>query len=565
MATCAWSDGGRGATWRRFARWMAPWAVLVALGGLLLAPPAAATGATGGVPVPQRGVYLGSWVKPLGGVSKREALLARESQIGRTFAIDHQYYRWDSVIPTSHESWTADAGRIPFLSWNSRRSNGTVVPWSRIASGAEDAWISARADAFRAFARPVYLSFHHEPENDVPTFGQPSDYVAAFRRIVDIFRARNATNVTFVWTMMAWSFERQASIASQYYPGDAYVDVVASDGYNWYPGRKGSRWRSFREVMASTRAFAVAHGKPFMAAEYGVQEDPAQPGRKGDWYREILSVISDWPELIALVYFDSDKIYPWMPDTSASSLAGYRDLASDPLTGASLAGLGGDSPGQRVSTQQVLRRNSLDGGVVGASLTVAASGGESGDAFDAVAVRGSARLVYEDRQVVRGLAARHVVGPKESASYLWNVSIPGDRRWWGRLYLRTEMTPSGRVRLVRARAGGALRLALDLTADGSVRAVDAAGTPLLVTDVGVPSGTWVRLEWAVDPTTGGVELALFDGSTETALAHASGASPSLVGAGVDQVRLGGLAGGRVTELTFWTDEPALSLGGWIGP
>ncbi|GBC87758.1 Endoglucanase H [bacterium HR12] len=541
---------------------MVPWAVLVALVGPVVTPPAVATG---GVPVPERGVYLGSWVKPLGGIYKREALVARERQIGRTFAIDHQYYRWDSVIPTSYESWTADAGRIPFLSWNARRSNGTVVPWSRIASGAEDAWISARADAFRTFARPVYLSFHHEPENDVPTFGQPSDYVAAFRRIVDIFRARNATNVTFVWTMMAWSFERQASVASQYYPGDAYVDVVAADGYNWYPGRKNARWRSFREVMASTRAFAMAHGKPFMAAEFGVQEDPARPGRKGDWYREILSVIPEWPELIALVYFDSDRIYPWMPDTSASALAGYRDLASDPATAASLAGVGTDALAQQVSAQDILRRNSFDGGAVGASLTVAGSGGTSGDAFDALALLGSAQLVYDGREVVSGLAARHVIGPKESASYVWNVSIPGDQRWWGRLYVRTETNPSGRIRLIRARSAGVLRLAVDLTRDGSVRVVDADGEPLLVTGVALPSRTWIRLEWAVDPTTGGVELALFDGSTDVALARASGASSSLMGAGLDQVRLGGQAGGSVTEFTFWTDEPALSLSGWIGP
>lgn len=541
---------------------MASSLALVLVCGLLLVPSASAAD---GVSAPQNGVYFGSWVRPLDGTSKRDALLARERQIGRTFAIDHQYYRWNSAIPTSHETWTAGAGRIPFLSWNARRSDGRVVTWSRIASGAEDGWVSARADAFRAFGRPVYLSFHHEPENDVPTFGQPADYVGAFRRIVDIFRARGATNVTFVWTMMAWSFERQASVASQYYPGDAYVDVVAADGYNWYPGRKGSRWRSFREVMGSTRAFAVAHAKPFMAAEYGVQEDPAQPGRKGEWYRGILSVIPDWPELIALVYFDSDRIYPWLPDTSASALDGYRDLASNPLTAASPTDVGSGSAGQRSSTEQVLRRNSLDGGVPGARLTAAGSGGESGDAFDVIALQGSARLVYDDQVVASGVVARHVIGPKESASYVWNVAIAGDQRWWGRLYLRTKAIPTGRVRLVRARAAGALRFALDLGADGSVRAVDADGAPLLVTDIAVPSGTWVRLEWSVDPTTGAVELTLFDGSTEAALVRARGVSPSLVGTSVDQVRLGGRAGRRVTELTFWTDEPALSLGGWIGP
>ncbi len=181
------------------------------LGMLLLAtviPALRAVAATSGVPRPVDGLYFGSWVKPLGGESKQDALVAREQQIGRRYAIDHQYYKWNSSIPTAHETWTASQGRIPFLTWNAQRTDGTVASWSRIASGAEDSWIASRADAFKAFGTPAYLSFHHEPENDVPGVGQPADFAAAFRRIVDVFRSRGVTNVTFVWTMMAWSFER---------------------------------------------------------------------------------------------------------------------------------------------------------------------------------------------------------------------------------------------------------------------------------------------------------------------------------------------------------------------
>ena len=63
-----------------------------------------------------------------------------------------------------------------------------TAPRSRgatIASGAEDAAIIARADAIKAFGYPMYLAFHHEPEDDLATFGTPADYAAAFRHIVE--------------------------------------------------------------------------------------------------------------------------------------------------------------------------------------------------------------------------------------------------------------------------------------------------------------------------------------------------------------------------------------------
>lgn len=543
----------------RFALRM-PLTLLIVVSSLSLVPePGPAVATSIGVPLPAVGVYLGSWVQPREGQSRREALVAREQDIGRIYAIDHQYYRWDSAIPTAHEVWTADAGRIPFVSWNARRNNGTITTWSRIASGAEDAWIAARADAFRAFARPVYLSFHHEPEDDVPAFGQPSDFVAAFRHIVDIFRARGAGNVTFVWTMMAWWFEDGAAVASRFYPGDSYVDVVAADGYNWYPGKPGSRWRSFESVMQSAYAFAEAHGKPFMAAEYGVQEDPAVPGRKGDWYREILSVIDAWPHLIAVVYFDSDKIYPWMPDTSASALAGYRELASSARTAAMLgyAEQGTSSSGQ--STYQILRRNSFEGGIAGGPITVESSGGANGDAFDALVVRGHSSLRFDDAAPVGSLSARHTLNGASASYYVWNVAVPAGSRWYGRVYLRAGDSPAGRVRLVRARSSGALRMALDLLPSGALRMVDGEGTEFVLTDGVIPTDAWIRLQWSVDQASGEAKIKVYEAFSDRPLLTAAGVAASLVGSGIDQVRIGGQVGSRTSMFVLRTDEPALSL------
>ena len=64
--------------------------------------------------------------------------------------------------------------------------------------------IRAQARASAGTHAPLLLSFGHEPEND-RNDGPPA-YVAAWRRYVAVFRAEHATNVRFVWILMASSF-----------------------------------------------------------------------------------------------------------------------------------------------------------------------------------------------------------------------------------------------------------------------------------------------------------------------------------------------------------------------
>ena len=270
--------------------------------------------------------YFGSRIEARAGETQSEAFERVESQIGRTFAIDHFYYQWTSSFPNSAQTATVADGRIPFINW---KADGN---WAAIADGSQDSTIISHADAIKGFGYPVYLSFHHEPENDLDAFGTATDYAAAFRHIVDAFRARGVTNVAFVWTMMGWTFNpRSERDAGSYYPGDAYVDIVGADGYNWYPMKSGSTWTSFRAIFRDSNAFAIAHDKPWMVVEFGVQEDPAVPGRKAQWLLDALSTAKSWPSLKGLIYFDVLKDgHPWVTDSSASAMKRYRQIARDP-------------------------------------------------------------------------------------------------------------------------------------------------------------------------------------------------------------------------------------------
>ena len=323
-----------GTTTPRGVRRAAPALVAVLGASLVLALQPWSMGRADAMPrilVPAVGAYFGSWVAPRKGEDMQAAVLRIESQIGRELAIDHQYYRWDANLPTQQQNWDVASGRIPFVNWNAMRTNGSIVRWSAIADGSQDSVIGAQADRLKAFGSPMYLAFHHEPEDD-PSFGTPSDFAAAFRHIVTVFRAHGVHNVGYVWTLMSWTFDpRSGRDPMDWYPGDAYVNFVGSDGYNWAPHKPGAPWESFATVFAPTVSFARAHSKRVMAVEYGVMEDPSIPGRKAQWFRDALDTVKGWPEVKALIYFDELKDgYPWVTDSSASSMDAYQEISNDP-------------------------------------------------------------------------------------------------------------------------------------------------------------------------------------------------------------------------------------------
>lgn len=276
--------------------------------------------------VPERGAYLGSWVAPRAGETGHQPIRRIERAIDRRFAIDHRYYRWNQSLPTRYDKASYRAERLPFLSWKAMRTDGTIVPWNEIATGLRDRWIVRQARRFRAFGAPVYLSFHDEPESD-GEFGSPAEFASAFRHIVDIFRQERVDNVAFVWTMMSWTFDKGSGRdPMDWYPGDGYVDIIGTNGYNWFPMKP--RWDSFQEIMAPTMSFASERDKPVFVVEFGVMEDPDDPERKGDWFRSIRDAGKEWSRLKGLIYFDEVKDgYPWITDSSSSARSGYADMA----------------------------------------------------------------------------------------------------------------------------------------------------------------------------------------------------------------------------------------------
>ena len=265
------------------------------------------------------------------GPNRQDSQEAFEDQVGRTNTLHRIYYDWDDAWPTVWDYWARDEGHQLLISWGAALEGGGTRKWKDIANGVYDADIDRVATGIKKLGVPIYFIFQHEPEND-PGAGTPADFVSAYKHIHDRFGTKGVTNVSYVLTLMAFTFRYGDPAA--YWPGASYVDYVAADGYNWHgcTGRDDP-WTPFVDIFRDFYDYSLTKGKPALIAEYGTGEDKADPGRKGQWFDGAAATIKSWPNLEGVSYFNNGygdpKCARWV-DTSQSSLNAFIDMGADP-------------------------------------------------------------------------------------------------------------------------------------------------------------------------------------------------------------------------------------------
>lgn len=279
---------------------------------------------------PSGKVILGAFVQ-LPGMTSAQSLSTLETQIGRKIAINTHYYDWADTFPGAAESADVAAGRTPHITWW-----GTSL--SAITNGSQDAAIKARAASIKAFGAPVYIRWGAEMNGNWYAWSgsangnNPAAFVAAWRRIHDLFVAAGATNVAWVWAPNADSHPGGTDTSSwnnwrNYYPGDAYVDWVGIDGYNWGT-TGGNTWQTMGQVMNPIYN-DYAGKKPIMLAETGSVETG---GDKAAWIADAAAWMKSHPAVAAFVWFDTNQSssgLDWRVDSSSTSLSAYRTVAND--------------------------------------------------------------------------------------------------------------------------------------------------------------------------------------------------------------------------------------------
>lgn len=320
----------------------------------------------------------------LGAVGQtKQEIQQHERETGHHLAGVRVFRRWGQTLFDGSQRWARDSGHTVFISIKSRRENGAIVRWRDIASAGRGSPLRSdmlrQAREIKHFHALVYVVFNHEPEAKASWgMGSPADFVAAWRRLVSTYRAAGVRNARYVWTMTGPAFGDGAgggrTRADLYYPGDAYVDDIAGDTYNWGTCRSPTGvWQGPGQLLDPQRRFGLRHPrKGLMLLEWGTVEDRYRPWHKAQWLQEFGRLLASpaYRQFRAVLHWD-DRYSGVMAGTgcdfsdrtSPTAFAAWRSLTATRAFSARTACQIGDC----VAT----RRRSWNAAVVGA-LAVAA-------------------------------------------------------------------------------------------------------------------------------------------------------------------------------------------------
>jgi hypothetical protein len=144
---------------------------------------------------------------------------------------------------------------------------------------------------------------------------------------------RGVTNVVWVWHVTG-AGNHYSLYTGGLYPGDAYVDWIGWDPYNWYTCHNNG-WISFGDKVTPTYNWFRQNGfgdKPFMLSEYGTRDMPGNPAAKADWFRGIVPALKRLPNLKAVVYFHNGTENPgcdWRIDSTPQARAAFAEVGRD--------------------------------------------------------------------------------------------------------------------------------------------------------------------------------------------------------------------------------------------
>jgi hypothetical protein len=279
--------------------------------------------------VPAQGALLGAFVGT-------GTLAGFEAELGRKVAINHSFVGWTDDY-TTMLSGLAAGGRTPLITWEAWE-NSVGAPLTDIIGGTYDSMITARAQAVKSFGQKFFLRWGHEMNgnwypwdgaNNGADTAATTTFIAAYRHIHDLFVAAGATNALWVFCPNVNSVPDESWNQWQnYYPGDAYVDWMGFDGYNWGTVQTTSTWQSFPTIAGQIYPSLATKGKPIMIPETASAE---LGGDKAAWIAAILpSLKTTFPGVKALVWFQMNKETDWRIDSSAASEAAFVTMANDP-------------------------------------------------------------------------------------------------------------------------------------------------------------------------------------------------------------------------------------------
>lgn len=238
-----------------------------------------------------------------------------------------QQVRWDDL---------GAGGRTVALAWGPTRYEKTVL-LSEVAAGKYQDHVDEILSGISSYPHPVVCRWGWEMNGNWSEYaaayqgeykgcGDPSEYVAAWRYMVDRSRALRIPNLR--WLFCPNGDDVGGNTMEQYWPGADYVDLVGADAYNGF-----GHWTTFYGLFARPyeRLSALKPGSDFWVGETGCIEATQPDVSKAEWAQQMFHE-TRLPLLRAVTYFDAVGSRDWRIHTSRASQqafgTGFRLVAA---------------------------------------------------------------------------------------------------------------------------------------------------------------------------------------------------------------------------------------------
>ncbi len=252
-----------------------------------------------------------------------------ETRVGKTADMRAVFVHWgnESQFPMYLAPYVRDKGKTLVIFWEATDYNvaSTEQPrfnYDSIIRGDWDNYFRSFAASAKTYNAPVILIPFSEMNGDwfsvsgTKNGNSAAKHNAAYRHVREFFRT--TTNVQFGWAPNNGSVPDVAgNQIADYYPGDAYVDIVGVDGFNF----GGTQWETFSQVFDKALLQLSTYKKPVYLFSFASQADT----RKAAWIRDAISVqIPKHTEIKGWIWFNEQKERNWLVWSDQTALDAFK-------------------------------------------------------------------------------------------------------------------------------------------------------------------------------------------------------------------------------------------------
>lgn len=247
--------------------------------------------------------YWGAWVSDAtnGHIGNLASTLAFAIAVGKGLSIWNWIQLWnrpddsDNVaeFDTAQMDACRNAGMIPMVSWGPESGwKFAFYNLDSILNGSQDTYLITWFKAAAAWGHPFFVRMWWEFTGswtwDEPTQtgiypfaapNTPAKFVQAWQYVVNLARQYGATNISWIWCPA--NVGDSVATLQSVYPGDAYVDWVATDIY----AEQGQLFSQNPQVELNN-IHMVAPNKPVMISEAG---DLWSDSDGASWWKDLLT------------------------------------------------------------------------------------------------------------------------------------------------------------------------------------------------------------------------------------------------------------------------------------